>query len=49
MLSKKEADKIVEELFTSTTTFEDYKESFYNDRDYKENEQMRERDLKGDL
>jgi hypothetical protein len=50
-LTNQEADKLVEELFTSNSSqyaesFIDYKESFYNSKDYSE---TTERDLKNDL
>ena len=52
-ISSFEADKLLEELFSSSKTFGDYKESFYNEKEYNEDfeeyEVMTERDLKGDL
>jgi hypothetical protein len=53
-ISNLEADRLLEELFSSSMTFGDYKESFYNDKEYEEadfeeHEAMTERDLKGDL
>lgn len=53
-ISSFEADKLLEELFSSSMTFGDYKESFYNEKEYEEvdfeeYEQMTERDLKNDL
>lgn len=51
-ISSFEADRLLEELFSSSRTFGDYKESFYNEREYveaDEHEEMTERDLKGDI
>lgn len=53
-ISSFEADRLLEELFSSSKTFGDYKESFYNEKEYEEvdfeeHEQITERDLKGDL
>ena len=53
-ISSFEADKLLEELFSSSMTFGDYKESFYNEKEYEEVdfeecEVMTERDLKNDL
>ena len=51
-ISNLEADRLLEELFSSSMTFGDYKESFYNEKEYdefEEHEEMTERDLKNDL
>ena len=48
-ISSLEADKLLEELFSHGTTFKDYEESFYNEREYEEYEEMTERDLKNDI
>ena len=51
-ISSLEADRLLEELFSSSMTFGDYKESFYNEKEYEdfeEHEEMTERDLKNDL
>ena len=50
-ISNFEADKLLEELFSSSMTFGDYKESFYNEREYEEEEyeEITERDLKNDI
>jgi hypothetical protein len=51
-ISSLEADRLLEELFSSSMTFGDYKESFYNEREYveaDEHDEITERDLKNDL
>ncbi|HSQ88727.1 hypothetical protein [Romboutsia sp.] len=51
-ISNFEADRLLEELFSSSITFGDYEESFYNEKEYEEEEYiepMSERDLKGDI